>query len=181
MSSLRSSPLFVAAALALAACGDADPAPTPTPTAVVDTPTAAASANTVAGVVASSPRLRVTARLLAAAGLNATLADTAGVYTLFAPSDDAWAALGDGAVAALEADPAAARAALQGHVLTSRFLSLDAFPDLAMETVAGTELAFSETAGGLAVTGPAGTGQVVTADLDADNGVVHVVDAVLAQ
>ena len=172
---------FALAALALAACGDADaPSPAPTPTAE-PAPAADAGRQSVADVAAASPRLRTTARLLAAAGLDATLADTARVYTLFAPSDDAWAALGDDAVAALESDPAAARAALLAHVLGTRMLSFDVFPDLAIETEGGPELAFSEADGGLAVRGPAGTGRITDADLDADNGVVHIVDAVLAQ
>ena len=135
----------------------------------------------VTSAVAGNARLRTLDRLLTASGLDATLRDTAAVYTLFAPSDDAWAALGDDAVAALEADPDAARQALLGHVLATRMLSADVFPDLSFETVAGTEVSFAETASGLAVRGPGGTGTITDADLDAGNGVVHVVDAVLAR
>ena len=169
------------AALALAACGDAEaPAPDPAPPPA-DAPVADAGRQSVADVAAASPRLRTTARLLAASGLDEALRDTARVFTLFAPSDDAWAALGDDAVAALEQDPAAARAALLSHVLGTRMLSVDVFPDLAFETEGGTEVGFAETDGGLAVRGPAGTAQITDADLDADNGVVHIVDAVLAR
>ena len=170
------------AALALAACGDAEaPAPNPAPPPVTDTPAADAGRQSVADVVAASPRLRTTARLLAASGLDQTLRDTSRTWTLFAPSDDAWATLGDDAVARLESDPAAARAALLSHVLGTRMLSFDVFPDLAFESEGTTEVAFAETDAGLAVRGPGGTGQVTDADLDADNGVVHIVDAVLAR
>ena len=168
--------LFV---LVLAACGDREtpaPAPAPEPSAP-----AVSDRQSVADVVAASPRLRTTARLLAASGLDETLRDTARTYTLFAPSDDAWAAVGDDAVAALEADPAAARQALLGHVLGTRLLTFDVFPDLAFETEGGTEVGFVESAGGLSVRGPAGTGRITDTDLDADNGVVQIVDAVLAR
>ncbi len=164
---------------ALAACGDAEsPAPEPAPP-VPDAPAGDAGRQSVADVVAASPRLRTTARLLAVAGLDATLRDTARTWTLFAPSDDAWAALGDDAVAGLEADPAAARATLLSHVLGTRMLSADVFPDLAFESEGGAEVSFLETDAGLAVRGLDGTGQITDADLDADNGVVHIVDAVL--
>ena len=170
---------LVLSALALGACGDAEaPAPEPVPP-VTDAPAVDASRPSVADVVAGSPRLRTTARLLAVAGLDDVLRDTARTWTLFAPSDDAWAALGDDAVATLEADPAAARAALLSHVLGTRMLSADVFPDLSFETEGGTEVSFLETDAGLAVRGLDGTGQITDADLDADNGVVHVVDAVL--
>ena len=60
-------------------------------------------------------------------------------------------------------------------------LSADVFADLSFESEGGAELAFTEAAGGLAVRGPAGTGTITGPDLDAENGVVHVVDAVLAR
>ena len=172
--------LFCASALvALAACSDPDPAPPPTPPPTDGPAPAASGRPSVADVVAQSPRLGTLRRLLDASGLGATLADTATAYTLFAPSDEAFAALGADAVAALEADPAAARAVLAGHVLTTRMLTFDVFPDLSIESLGGPSLEFVEAGEGLAVAGPAGTGRITDADLDADNGVVHVVDAVL--
>ena len=168
-------------ALALAACGDAEaPAPDPAP-AEMEEPTPDTGRQSVADIVAASPRLRTTARLLAVSGLDETLRDTSRTWTLFAPSDDAWAALGDDATAALEQDPAGARAALLAHVLGTRMLSVDVFPDLSFETEGGTEVTFAETDAGLAVRGAGGTAQISDADLDADNGVVHIVDAVLSQ
>ena len=168
---------LVLVALSLAACGDAEPpAPDPAPAP----PVADDGRPSVASVVASNGRLRTTARLLAASGLDATLRDTSTAYTLFAPSDDAWAALGDDAVAALEADPAALRSALLGHVLGTRMLSFDVFPDLSFETEGGTEITFADAGEGLAVRSASGSGRITDADLDADNGVVHVIDGVLS-
>ena len=168
--------------LAVLAVGCAEPDP-PAPPGPDTTATAAPALDdgrqSVAGVVATSPRLRTLARLLDASGLAETLADTATAYTLFAPSDEAFAALGDDAVAALEADPDAARQALLAHALPTRMLSVDVFPDLAIETMGGTELSFAEADGGLAVRAGGTTARITDADLDADNGVVHVIDAVL--
>lgn len=169
--------------LAALAFGCADPSPEAGPAAPDTTAAAAPPADpgrqSVADVVATSPRLRTLARLLRASGLDATLADTSTAYTLFAPSDDAFAALGDDAVVALEADPDAARTALLAHALPTRMLSVDVFPDLSIESMGGTELAFLERDGGLAVRSGRTTAGITDADLDADNGVVHVVDAVL--
>ena len=174
-------PLFLSLATLAVGCSDPSPEadPAPADTAVTAAPPADAGRQSVADVVATSPRLRTVARLLEASGLGETLADTSTAYTLFAPSDEAFAALGDDAVAALEADPAAARAALLAHALPTRMLSVDVFPDLSIQTMGGTELAFLDRDGGLAVRSGVTTAQVTDADLDADNGVVHIIDAVL--
>jgi uncharacterized surface protein with fasciclin (FAS1) repeats len=174
-------PLFLLLATLAVGCSDPSPEtdPAPADTAVTAAPPADAGRQSVADVVATSPRLRTVARLLEASGLGETLADTSTAYTLFAPSDEAFAALGDDAVAALEADPEAARAALLAHALPTRMLSVDVFPDLSIQTMGGTELAFLDRDGGLAVRSGVTTAQVTDADLDADNGVVHIIDAVL--
>ena len=176
--------LALLAAVALAACGDADPEPTEPMTEGLEqealTPAPAdAGRQSVATLVSESPRLSTLARLVAATELDATLADTATTYTLFAPSDAAFAALGEERLAGLEADPEAAREVLLAHVLPTRMLSVDVFPDLAIESLAGTEIAFVETDQGLAVRSLGTTAQITDADLDADNGVVHILDQVL--
>ncbi|WP_420457383.1 fasciclin domain-containing protein [Rubrivirga sp.] len=171
--------LFLALLLAaLVGCAE-DPAPTPPPPTDPAPAPAVDGRQSVADVVSANPQLRTLARLLAASGLDATLADTATTTTLFAPTDDAFAALGDDAVAALEADPDAARAALLGHVVATRMLSVDVFPDLSIETVGGSEVSFVEAGDGLAVRSGGTTARITDADLDADNGVVHLIDAVL--
>ena len=170
-------PFLLLAALLLTACGDAEaPAPDPAPAPPV---AADDGRQSVTSVVAANGRLRTTARLLEASGLDQTLRDTSTVYTLFAPSDDAWAALGDDAIARLESDPDALRSALLGHVLGTRMLSFDVFPDLTFETEAGTEVSFADADGGLAVRSASGSGRITDPDLDADNGVVHIIDGVL--
>ena len=175
--------LVPALLLALAACGDAD-APAPEPDAPVEAPDTASTPDavgpqSVASLLTESPRLTTLARLADAADLASTLADTASTVTVFAPSDAAFAALGDGAVEALEADPERARRVLLAHVVPTRMLTIDVFPDLSIETTAGTEIAFAEAGEGLAVRSGGVTARITDADLDAENGVVHVIDAVL--
>ena len=175
---MRPTALALLLALASFGCGD-DPAPTPE-TPAAPAPPAATARQSVADVLSANPRLTTTARLVEAAGLGETLRDTATAYTLFAPSDDAWAALGADALADLEADGDVLRAALLNHVLETRMLSFDVFPDLSIDAAGGGAVAFEEVGEGLAVVGPAGRARITDADLDADNGVVHVVDAVIA-
>lgn len=169
-------PLALLLVLSLAACADPEPDPAPAP---APGPAADEGRQTVADVAEANPQLGTLARLLDVSGLGATLADTAATYTLFAPTDAAFDALGADAVAALEADSAAARTALLDHVLATRLLSVDVFPDLAFESVGGAEITFAEADGGLAVRSGGTTAQITAPDLDAENGVVHVIDTVL--
>ena len=177
--------LVLSLLLAVLVAGCSDPAPPESPGPGADTtsvaaPPADAGRQTVADVAATSPRLRTLARLLDASGLRETLSDTSTAYTLFAPSDDAFATLGDDAVAELEADPEAARQALLGHVLSTRMLSFDVIPDLSIESMAGTSLGFVDVGEGLAVQSGGATARITDADLDAENGVIHIIDTVLA-
>ena len=172
---------FLAALLvATAGCSDADaPAEAPTPT---ETPAAAAppeSTDTVLGVAAAAADLSTFVDLARAAGVDAALRDTAHTLTVFAPSNAAFGALGDDALAALRDDPAALRALLLGHALPYRLFAGDVFDAQTTETLGGTEIAL--TPGDPLRLGAGGaSAAVVTPDLDAGNGVVHVVDAVLA-
>ena len=142
---------------------------------------AAIGPHTVLSVVAETPALSALAGLVEGADLGAVLSDTSETITLFAPSDEAFAALPAGALDALRADPAALRQLLLAHVVPTRLPSADVFAEIAFESAGGTDLTVDADDAGVTARGPAGTGRVVTADLDAVNGVVHVVDAVLAR
>lgn len=173
---MRTSFLFLLA-LSLAACGG-DEAPAPEPSPPPPEAASVAGRQTVYDVVAASPRLSTLASLVEAAGLRETLSDTSQTVTLFAPENRAFA---DVDVDALRADPEALRARLLAHVLANRTLSGDVFGEFSIETLAGPEITLDATDAGVTVRDGAGTTATVTdADLDADNGVVHLVDAVLA-
>jgi uncharacterized surface protein with fasciclin (FAS1) repeats len=108
-----------------------------------------------------------------AAGLEGTLAD-GGPFTLFAPSDDAFAKLPDGTVDSLLADPAKLTDVLTYHVVPGRVTAADAASLSTAPTVQGTDLPIAGN-GGVQV----GDANVVTADIEATNGVIHVIDRVL--
>jgi uncharacterized surface protein with fasciclin (FAS1) repeats len=108
-----------------------------------------------------------------AAGLGATLAE-GGPFTVFAPSDAAFAALPDGTVESLLADPAALTDVLTYHVVAGRVTAADAAGLSSATTVQGSDLSVSSN-GGIHV----GDASVVTADIEASNGIIHVIDRVL--
>ncbi len=107
------------------------------------------------------------------AGLAQTLAGE-GPFTVFAPSDDAFAKLPEGTVESLLAEPAKLAKVLTYHVVPGRVTAAQARGLTVAPTVNGEELAVSAD-GTVHVNGA----QVVSADIEASNGLIHVIDQVL--
>ena len=107
------------------------------------------------------------------AGLGETLAE-GGPFTVFAPTDEAFAQLPEGAVASLLEDRAKLTAVLTYHVVPGRVTAADAAGLPAASTVHGDELPIWVD-GGIHVAGAS----VVSADIEASNGLIHVIDRVL--
>ena len=107
------------------------------------------------------------------AGLTPTLAD-GGPFTVFAPTDEAFDALPAGTVDALLIDPAALAAVLTYHVVPGRIAAERIGDDTAPATVQGGALEIAVN-GGVTVN----DATVIKADVDASNGVIHVIDRVL--
>jgi uncharacterized surface protein with fasciclin (FAS1) repeats len=108
-----------------------------------------------------------------AAGLGETLAG-GGPFTVFAPSDEAFAKLPAGTVESLLADPAKLTTVLTYHVVPGRVTAADAAGLSSAPTIQGSDLPIS-TDGGVHV----GDASVVSADIEAGNGLIHVIDRVL--
>ena len=108
-----------------------------------------------------------------AAGLGETLAE-GGPFTVFAPSDEAFAKLPAGTVESLLADPAKLTTVLTYHVVPGRVTAADVAGLSSAPTVQGGELPISID-GGIHVA----DASVVSADIKAANGVIHVIDRVL--
>jgi uncharacterized surface protein with fasciclin (FAS1) repeats len=108
-----------------------------------------------------------------AAGLVDTLKGD-GPFTVFAPTDEAFAALPEGTVEALLEDIPALTAILTYHVVPGTVMSSDLSEGLTAETVNGEEVTIT-LANGPMVDGA----NIVTADIEASNGVIHVIDAVI--
>ena len=172
--------LVALTALAVTGCGDPTPAAT-REQAAPDRATAGSTAvadDSVLGVASAATDLTTFVALARTAGLDSVLADTARSLTVFAPSNAAFDALGADDLAALRADPAALRARLLGHVLAYRLFSGDADVEQTVDALGGTALTLVP-GDALTVRSGATNARIATPDLDADNGVVHVIDAVL--
>jgi uncharacterized surface protein with fasciclin (FAS1) repeats len=97
-----------------------------------------------------------------------------GPFTVFAPTDAAFAALPAGTLDALLADTEALTAVLTHHVVAGKAMAADVSGVTSVTTLQGGELAVS-TEDGVSI----GEASVVTADIEAANGVIHVIDTVL--
>jgi uncharacterized surface protein with fasciclin (FAS1) repeats len=108
-----------------------------------------------------------------AAGLVETLQGE-GPFTVFAPTDDAFAALPAGTVEGLLADPEALAAILTYHVVSGKVMSTDLTEGMTAATVNGADITIT-LEGGAKVNGA----NITAADIEASNGVIHVIDAVI--
>ena len=122
-------------------------------------------------VAAGSFKTLVTA--VQAAGLVDTLKGE-GPFTVFAPTDEAFAKLPAGTLDALLKDKAKLQAVLTYHVVSGRVMAADVGKLTSAKTVQGQSLAI-DTSKGVKV----GAANVVKTDVLASNGVIHVIDTVL--
>jgi uncharacterized surface protein with fasciclin (FAS1) repeats len=153
----------------IAACGSSDETSSPSPT-----PTTAQKDIVDSAVDAGSFTTLVTA--VQAAGLEETLRGT-GPFTVFAPSDDAFAAVPKATLDALLADPKGALTdVLTYHVIPGKVMSTDLSDGMEVETVNGATIMIKVNDDGTVQINDA---TVTTADIETSNGVVHVIDKVL--
>ena len=138
-------------------------------------PEAEVESNTVVDIIVGSEDHTILAAAVGAAGLVETLSGD-GPFTVFAPTDAAFTLLPEGTVESLIADTTGALATiLTHHVSGGSTLSTDLYDGMMITTVAGTELMVSIDSNGVYIDGA----MVTVANLTADNGVVHVINAVL--
>lgn len=109
-----------------------------------------------------------------AAGLVETLSGE-GPFTVFAPTDEAFAALPEGTVEGLLADTEALTAILTYHVVPGAVMSGDLSDDMMAGTVNGADITVSIDMGTVKIN----DATVVTADIETSNGVIHVIDSVI--
>jgi uncharacterized surface protein with fasciclin (FAS1) repeats len=182
-------------ALVGAACGDdddsADEAPATTEAgAGEDTTSGMSDAGegsaseqpaTVVDVAASDENFSTLVTAVDAAGLAGTLSGD-GPFTVFAPVNDAFTALPSGTVDTLLApeNQAQLTSVLTYHVVPSKVLSSDLSDGMTITTVQGEPLTVGVQGNAVTLTDASGnTASVVQADVEAGNGVVHVIDHVL--
>ena len=132
----------------------------------------ASNDNDIVSVLQADGSFTTLLSALDTAGLTEALA-TGGPYTLFAPTDDAFAALPAGTLDDLSAEELSA--ILQVHVLNGAVMAADAAALTEAPTLQGSALSIHADAGMLYINDAA----VTRPDLEASNGVIHVIDTVL--
>jgi uncharacterized surface protein with fasciclin (FAS1) repeats len=127
----------------------------------------------VADTIANTPALSTLNSLVKSAGLTETL-QSAGPFTVFAPSNDAFKAVPAKTMDALAKDPAALKNVLTYHVIPGKAMAASVKNSKA-KTVNGAEVELSKAGDMVTVE----SAVVTQADLTATNGVVHIIDTVL--
>jgi transforming growth factor-beta-induced protein len=168
--------VLVLAAVVLGACA---PAPTPEPTPMPTeeptlAPTEEPQPQSIVDIAVADGRFETLVAALQAAGLAETLAGE-GPFTVFAPTDDAFAKLPEGTVEALLEDIPALTDILLYHVVEGEVLAEDVVALEAAQTLLGEEVAIRVEGESVYIN----DAQVVITDIMADNGVIHVIDTVL--
>ena len=97
-----------------------------------------------------------------------------GPFTLFAPTDDAFAALPAGTVENLLKNPKELAKVLKYHLVKGNIFSEDLNNGSSVATVLGSPVSINTTEGVLI-----NNAKVIQADVEASNGVIHVIDKVL--
>ena len=127
----------------------------------------------VAETVATNPQLSTLNGLVAKAGLTDTL-KAGGPYTVFAPSNAAFAKVPAKTMDELAKDPAKLKSVLTYHVVPAKVMAADV-KNGNTKSANGANLALSKSGDYVTVD----DAMVETADIAATNGIVHIVDAVL--
>lgn len=132
----------------------------------------AAQAADIVDTAISAGSFKTLVTAVQAAGLVDTLKGT-GPFTVFAPTDEAFAKIPKDKLDALLKDKAALTKVLTYHVVPGKVMAADVKAGK-VKTVQGSELTVS-TMGGVKVD----AANVVKTDITADNGVIHVIDSVV--
>jgi uncharacterized surface protein with fasciclin (FAS1) repeats len=158
------------------ACGDAPKTTEKVEAPAVEEVVAAEAPKTVVGIAAGSPDHTTLVAAVTAAGLVETLSGT-GPFTIFAPTNAAFAALPAGTVDNLlkPESKTTLTGILTYHVVAGNVMAADLKDGQVVKTLNGKDLIVSIKDGKVMINGA----NVTAADLAGSNGVVHVVDAVL--
>ncbi|MGM0770275.1 MAG: fasciclin domain-containing protein [Halobacteriota archaeon] len=141
--------------------------------AVVFSLTATASAGTVTDIINDSENHTILETALNDTGLTAPLSAQDANFTVFAPTDDAFAALPPGLLGSLTEEELTN--ILLYHALGERVLSTDLSDGMTATTLLGKDVLVTIDGTDVFIN----NAKVTVVDLEADNGVVHVIDAVL--
>jgi len=158
-------PLLVfALAAAIISCDEEEEA-TPTPTPVLQD---------IVDIAVADDRFETLVAALQAADLVGTLQGE-GPFTVFAPTDDAFDNLPAGTVDSLLQDIPALTDVLLYHIVSGKVMAADVVGLTSATTVLGQDVTVTVEEGNVFIN----DAQVIITDIEASNGVIHVIDTVL--
>jgi uncharacterized surface protein with fasciclin (FAS1) repeats len=171
-------------AILLAACSSDDDDPTASATGSMGSAGSTAQTDTgsltITDIVSDNPDFSTLLTAVGEAGLAETLSGD-GPFTVFAPTDDAFAALPQGTLGTLlkPANRDQLSAILTYHVVPAEVMAADVTSGK-VTTVNGATFTVSTGGGSVVITDGQGNEATVTqTDIVASNGVIHVIDSVL--
>lgn len=177
---LRALGAFALVAVVLAGCGGGDDSDGAADDEMRDrteqttTTAAAEEAGTIVEIASGNPDFSTLVQAVQAAGLVETLSGE-GPFTVFAPTNEAFAKIPKEQLDAILADKDQLTKILTYHVVPGRILAADLQPTQKVTTVQGQEVEIT-VADGKATINDA---NIVKTDLEASNGVIHVIDTVI--
>ena len=130
---------------------------------------------TIVDVAAGNPDFSTLVAAVKAAGLVETLSSE-GPFTVFAPTNEAFAKLPEGKVDSLLADVPMLKKILTYHVVAGKVMAADVVGLNSATTVQGDDVKIAVVDGKVKLNDSA---MVTATDLEASNGVIHVIDTVL--
>ncbi|MCX6805497.1 MAG: fasciclin domain-containing protein [Patescibacteria group bacterium] len=130
---------------------------------------------TIVDVAAGNPDFSTLVAAVKAAGLVETLSGE-GPFTVFAPTNEAFAKLPEGKVDSLLADIPTLKKILTYHVVAGKVMAADVVGLDSATTVQGDDVKIAVVDGKVKLNDAA---MVTATDLEASNGVIHVIDTVL--
>jgi uncharacterized surface protein with fasciclin (FAS1) repeats len=173
--------LVGAIAMILTACSSEEeaqptavPTSVPTPTQIVEVEDSMEVTKTIVDIAVEDGRFGTLVTALQTAGLVDTLAGN-GPFTVFAPTDDAFAALPDGVLAGLLEDIPSLTEVLTYHVVAGSVLAEQVVGLNSATTLQGEDIIVTVVDGVVMID----EAKVVITDIIGSNGVIHVIDSVI--
>jgi uncharacterized surface protein with fasciclin (FAS1) repeats len=166
---------LAAVAILVAACSSSAASPSVAPSVAPSAAASVAPAGDIVEVATAAGSFKTLLQAATVAGLVDTLKGP-GPFTVFAPTDEAFAALPAGTLDGLLKDPAKLKDILLYHVVSGKVMADEVVKLTSATTVQGKAITITVKDGTVYLND---TVKVVTTDIQASNGVIHVIDAVL--
>lgn len=129
---------------------------------------------TIVDIAVNAGSFKTLVQAVQAAGLVETLSGP-GPFTVFAPTDEAFAKIPAETLQAVLADKEKLTAILTYHVVPGKLMAADVVNSTSLQTVQGQSITVRAEGGSVMVD----DARVIQTDIEADNGVIHVIDTVI--